>query len=419
MVEVFISLDKICTVVITSRNNIIFYDDYEYEASLLDQLYYLFDSVKPDSAYIVLNPTYDTNVYRHVYITDKVQIGDYVYNGIVSQEDINKLVHLFNVLKIENVYFYDKMHYYTHFLPVNTCGVDYTQGTYTVLCKKNDLFSLSYAKNNVEQMLLQNCRKAHVTEIVDFTSFIDYDCIRWFENSAQIGDINVFIKLSVFGYFRFLNKDDNIEDLVSVKFDRNLNTVTYGTAYVEDPHILKSASVHEATVEEQLQVTAKQTENAAETLVASAKKEPEKKIGAVLTVIMIILLIITLGGAGLYFYLSQQYKSKENQYQISADTYEHEKNIEASLKQILQEDTAVLYDSVASSCDATEIIGSVTFNNDSLEVLFYVPADSDVEKLKSTLAAHFEVNGIADNGKITIGDKIYSKYVISLSEISE
>ena len=216
-----------------------------------------------------------------------------------------------------------------------------------------------------------------------------------------------------------MNKDDNIEDLVSVKFDRNLNTVTYGTAYVEDPHILKSASVHEATVEEQLQVTAKQTENAAETLVVPAKKEPKKKIGAVLTVIMIILLIITLGGAGLYFYLSQQYKSKENQYQISADTYEHEKNIEASLKQILQEDTAVLYDSVASSCDATEIIGSVTFNNDSLEVLFYVPADSDVEKLKSTLAAHFEVNGIADNGKITIGDKIYSKYVISLSEISE
>lgn len=85
----------------------------------------------------------------------------------------------------------------------------------------------------------------------------------------------------------------------------------------------------------------------------------------------------------------------------------------------MQEDTAVLYNSVASSCDATEIIGSVTFNNDSLEVLFYVPADSDVEKLKSTLAAHFEVNGIADNGKITIGDKIYSKYVISLSEISE
>lgn len=89
MVEIFISLDKICTVMITSRNNIIFYNDYDYEASLLDQLYYLFDSVKPDSAYVVLNPTYDTNVYRHVYVTDKVQIGDYVYNGIVSQEDIN------------------------------------------------------------------------------------------------------------------------------------------------------------------------------------------------------------------------------------------------------------------------------------------------------------------------------------------
>ena len=238
MVEVFISLDKICTVMITSRNNIIFYDDYEYEASLLDQLYYLFDSVKPDSAYIVLNPTYDTNVYRHVYITDKVQIGDYVYNGIVSQEDINKLVHLFNVLKIENVYFYDKMHYYTHFLPVNTCGVDYTQGTYTVLCKKNDLFSLSYAKNNVEQMLLQNCRKAHVTEIVDFTSFIDYDCIRWFENfcisfdaficvAKSYSAVTAFVSISanVNAYFVFITIQVACKTVIrSIIYNRNAST---------------------------------------------------------------------------------------------------------------------------------------------------------------------------------------------------
>lgn len=419
MVEIFISLDKICTVMITSRNNIIFYNDYEYEASLLDQLYYLFDSVKPDSAYIVLNPTYDTNVYRHVYVTDKVQIGDYVYNGIVSQEDINKLVHLFNVLKIENVYFYDKMHFYNHFLPENACGIDYAQGTYTVLCKKNELFSLSYTKNNVEQMLLQNCRKAQVTELVDFTSFIDYDCIRWFENSVQIGDINVFIKLSVFGYFRFLNKDDNIEDLVSVKFDRDLNTVTYGTEYVEDSRVLKSVPVPEATVDEQLQASVKQTESKTKDLAVHTEKEPKKKSSIILTVVIIILLIVIVGGAGLYFYLSQQYKSKENQYQIGNDALEHEKNIEASLKQILQEDTVVLYDTVASSCDATDIVGSITFNNDSLEVLFYVPADSDIEKLKNALAIHFEVNGIADNGKITIGDDIYSKYVISLSELSE
>lgn len=421
MVEAFLELGTNAKLMLTSRNNIILFDTLEYNTCFLDKLYKVLSEIGTDSITVVVHAIYDKEPYNNVYKTETYQVADKIYTGVISQLDINKLMCVFNAAKINNIRICDKMVMYDHFLKTNQCLVESINGTNIIVSKGlSGISSITYAKNNsLEQSLLQTCRRTGVRDIINFNTFIDYDSVKWFENFVKVQDLSIFVTLTTFGFFKFINTITSV-DIEQVKFNSKLETVTYATKTKKSDKVLRSSiyneNVNNIIVNEpdtEISVDDKKEIKKPERL-KNAQQIPNKSGKVLLTCIISLIGVSLLAAFIISYYFDNKAKYPESLTNQNNNMIKHLELQQDKLNETPIHNNAVILDNLLSRCPLDVNIGSVIID-DSIEVVYYVAETGDVETVKNSLSDIYKINGVSESGVVTLNDVTYTKYTISLS----
>ena len=122
MVEAYIDFSNKPTIMITSRNNIVLYDTLALDNQFLNKLYEILAAAEPTSVLVVTHAVYSKDKFKNAYEIKNILVKDEKYVGTISQLDINKLMYVFNALKITDIRFCDKFSMYEHYLKNNQCA---------------------------------------------------------------------------------------------------------------------------------------------------------------------------------------------------------------------------------------------------------------------------------------------------------
>lgn len=416
MVEAYLDLDTTLKVMITTDNYVVLYDTLQYNGQTLDKLFEIMSNVKPNRALVVTHAIYDTARYNAAYHPEVLQIGDFLYTGNIAQIDINKLMHLFNSLKITNIAFFDKFKMYNYVDADNVCIIDSCGRSYVLAIKKKDICDIVYIKEqNLEQAMLQLCRKHGLTEMYNLTNYIEYDYVKYFENYTDLAEIEAFVTASVFGFFRFVQPDLRY-DMTCVTFDRNMNTVSYNSVSNQTKDTVESATDKQDDLADE-----KNLENVNKTVergIKYSKKKNninKKSIGTMVATISTVLIALSLIiFCVLSVYLRRVELQMQNSYNIVSEQKEHAECYISKLQEDVPIDCNDIVDFIDSLCPIDDYVGSIVIDN-NYEVLFYVAESSSIDEIQAILENDFEINGISDGGVVTLNNKNYSKYTISLT----
>lgn len=414
MVEAFLELDTSAKLMLTSRNNIILFDTLEYDSQFLNRLYKILSELAVDSVLIVTHAIYDKEPYNNVYHTETYQIGDSIYTGVISQLDVNKLMCVFNAAKINNIRFCDKMVMYDYFLKDGQCLVDSTSNT-NVIISKNDtgISSVTYVKtNSLEQSLLQICRKHAVHDVVNFNTFIDYDCVKWFENFVKVQELTIFVTLTVFGYFKFINTNSRI-DINQVKFNSKLETVSYSTHTEDTDKVLRGPAIQENSAKVNKAPIKEKSKKAA--IPIKTKSKSHRSVPSALINLALILIVFSLILSFVAaYYFSNKAKYPESLLNQNNNIINHITLRLAKLEEEPLQNSSVIVIDLMCKCPMDVSIGSIAIS-DNIEVVYYVAETGNIETVKEALSDSYKINGVSESGVVTLNEIIYTKYTISLS----
>ncbi len=414
MIEAFLDLDTSAKLMLTSRNNIILFDTLEYDNQFLNKLYKILSEMAVDSVLVVTHAIYDKKPYNNVYHTETYQIGDSIYTGVLSQLDINKLMCVFNAVKISNIRFCDKMVMYDYFLKNGQCLVDSTSNT-NIIVGKNDLgiSSVTYVKtNSLEQSLLQICRKHAIYDTVNFNTFIDYDCVKWFENFVKVQELTVFVTLTVFGFFKFINTDSRV-DINQVKFNSKLETVSYSTHTENTDKVLRGPAIQENSAKVSKAPIKEKSKKAA--IPIKIKSKSHRSIPSALINLALILSIFSLILTFIAdYYFTNKAKYPESLLNQNNSIINHVTLRLDKLEEAPVQNSSVIVIDLMSKCPVDVNIGSITIS-DNIEVVYYVAETGNIETVKGALSDFYKINGISESGIVTLNEIIYTKYTVSLS----
>lgn len=416
MVEVYLDLDTTLKIMITTDNYIVLYDTFQYNGQTLDKLFEIMSNVKPDRALVVTHAVYDTTRYNAAYHPSILLIGDFLYTGNIAQIDINKLMHLFNSLKITNVEFFDKFQMYSYISADDVCIIDSCNKSYVLTIKQKDIRDIVYVKEqNLEQAMLQLCRKHNITEMCNLTNYIEYDYVKYFENYTDLAEIDAFVTASVFGFFRFVQPDLRY-DITCVTFDRNMNTVTYDDSSSETKGTTENSteSQDDLTTDKNLKNANKGSKGNSKRLKKRRNRDSKSAgiMAATISIVLVALSLIVFCVLSVYF--RQIELQKQNSYNIASEQKEHAEHYIAKLKENVPMDYGDVVNYINSICPIDDYVGSIVID-DTYEVLFYVAESSSIDEIQAVLKNDFEINGISDGGVITLNDKNYAKYTISIT----
>lgn len=398
MVEAFIDFSSKPTIMITSRNNIVLYDSLPLDNQFLNKLYEIFAASEPSSVLVVTHAVYSKDKFKNAYEVKNLRVRGSDYTGTVSQLDINKLMYVFNALKIENIRFCDKFSMYEHYLGNNQCGVDVCCGKYLLLNKIDVIDKIDYVSStNFELALLQMCRKNGNSDVINFANFTDYDAVKWFENFVKVADTSAYVIMTVFGFFKFIKPNISI-DLTQVKFNSQLETVTYDTNLnlgkdkvlkVEEPIIL-------------------------DTIKAPDKKEISfSKWGLCIVNILIILLLVS--ALGLNYYFTKKTTAPSEKLAMLRNQNTHNTIVLDKMNEEFISNKSTLIEEIKLRCPAECVIASIMIDS-SIEIVYYVPDTQTIDNVLAGTQDLLKVNGTSDGGVVTMNNINYHKYTVSFSE---
>lgn len=415
MIEAYLDFDSKIKLMITNQNNIILFDTFDFNGDTLNKLYKILSELCVESVITVMHAIYDKECYDNVYRTETYQIGDNIYTGVLSQLDINKLMCVFNAAKITNIRFCDKMIMYNHFLRDNQCLVDSTNNTNIVVSKNmGGVSDIIYVKSSMlEQSLLQTCRKNNTKDIVNFNTFVDYDCVKQFTNFVKVEELSIFVTLTVFGFFKFINSTASI-DLNQVRFNSKLETVNYETKSLKSDKVLKGPIIHKK-VQQSNENTSSVKVKEKQKPVKVKKSHRQKPVANILINLLIVLLLFSLASTFIVkHYYNNKARGPEDLIIYNTNIINHTKLRINKLQESPVTNTSQITNDIITRCPVDISIGSIIIEND-IEIVYYVAETATIDSVLSTLEDNYKVNAISESGIVTLNNINYSKYVISVS----
>jgi hypothetical protein len=354
-----------------------------------------------------MHAVYDKLMYSNAINVDTIQIGDEVYYGFFSRSDIDRLNAVFRALKITDVTYYNKMDLYKTFIEKNQCIVDVHGNSIIILVKQDNLCYLGYSKTlNFDQRLLQICSKYGVKDIVDFSTFVDYDCICKFNNFAKVNVLTGYTTLSIFGFFRYSNRClpiqcNNFYDESSAKewFVNNEPTDNkHGENKIESSK--EKRPKKEDSVKQEQHIKVKQHHDLVTFICTSL---------GILIVLVVLLAVIACN------LLGSNNESLENDLLVLNDKnscYVHKLDYVMRDSEISYTE---IYDLLQNGLPDGILVYSCEIT-DSINLTMLVPDDVESSTLGSALPEGLSMQSATEIGLVTQGDVVYVKYLISCSK---
>lgn len=187
MKKLYILLDNELRMCITVDRCIIFYKEYEYTESILDQLYSKISAHQVDAAVVVTKGILSEQFFGESYNVFNFSIKDSEHSCYVSKFDVNKIVNLLNTSGVESVRVFDKFGYYVSLAKHDCCMVDTLGNAYSVITFRDKIRDISYnSYQNLEKILINCNKKFAINEFIDMTTYYDDRYVRYFKNISTI-----------------------------------------------------------------------------------------------------------------------------------------------------------------------------------------------------------------------------------------
>lgn len=218
MKKLYMLLDNELRMCIVVDRCVVFYKEYDYTESILDQLYSKISAHNVDSAVVITKGILSFQSFAESYKVFQFKIKENEHSCYVSKFDVNKVVNLLNTAGVMNVRVLDKFGYYVSLAKQDCCMIDTLGNAYSVITFRDKIRDISYnSYQNLERILINCNKKFAVESFIDMTTYYDERYIHYFknvetllnqlenamaeENSGEIKNlVRTLTTLSVFAY---------------------------------------------------------------------------------------------------------------------------------------------------------------------------------------------------------------------------